>query len=52
MIGTIDEALREKFAPALFGGDEIDANFWQILGHSVKHDGLGIPDSRLSEESA
>ena len=49
-MGHIEEALREKFFPALFRGEEINANFWQILGHSVNHGGLGIPDSRLSVE--
>ena len=52
LIGPIEEALREKFFPVLFGGEEITANFQKILGHSVKHDGLGIPNPRLSAESA
>ena len=43
----IEEALREKLFPALFWGEEINADFRKILGHSVKHDGLGIPDPRL-----
>ena len=43
-MGPIEETLREKFPPALFGGEEINAEFWKILGHSVKHGGLGIPD--------
>ena len=43
----IEEALREKFFPALFRGEDINANFWKILGHSVKHGGLSIPDPRL-----
>ena len=43
MMGPIEEALRDKLFPALFGGEEITANFRQILGHSVKHGGLGIP---------
>ena len=47
----IEEDLREKFFPSLFGGEEITANFRKILGHSVKHGGLGIPDPRLSVES-
>ena len=51
-MGPIEEALREKIFPALFGGEEIDSNFRQILGHSVKHGGLGIPDPQISEESA
>ena len=52
LMGPIEEALREKLFPALFRGEEINANFWKILGHSVNHDGLGIPDPRLSAESA
>ena len=51
LMSPIEEALREKFFPALFGGDEINANFWEILGHSIKHGGLGIPDPFLSAES-
>ena len=51
-MGPIEEALREKFSPALFGGEEINANFRKILSHSVKHGGLGIPDPQLLEESA
>ena len=52
LMGPIQEALREKFFPALFGGEDISTNFPQILVHSVKHGGLGIPDPWLSEESA
>ena len=52
LMGPIEEALREKLPPALFVGEEINSDFWQILGHSVKHGGLGIPDHRLSAESA
>ena len=51
-MGPIEEALREKLFPALFGGEDITADFRQILGHSVKHGGLGIPDPRSSVESA
>ena len=50
-VGPIEEVLREKFFPALFGGG-IKANHWKILGHSVKHGDLVIPDPRLSVESA
>ena len=52
MMGHIEEALREKFFPALFGGEEINADFRQILGHSVKYGGIGIPDHRLLAKSA
>ena len=48
----IEEALRENFFSALFGGEDITADFRKILGHSVNHGGLGIPDPRLSAESA
>ena len=47
----IEEALREKCSPSLFGGEEIDADFRKILGRGVKHGGLGIPDLRLSSDS-
>ena len=50
-MGPIKEALREKLFLSLFGGEEITADFWKILGHSVKHGGLGIPDPRLSADS-
>ena len=50
LMGPIEEALREKFFPSLFGGEEITADFRKILGHSVKHGGLGIPDPQLSAE--
>ena len=49
-MGSVEEALREKFFPSLFGGEEIDADFRKILGHGVKHGGLGITDPRLSAE--
>ena len=52
LMGPIEGSLREKLFPTLFGGEEINANFRQILGHSINHGGLGIPDPRLSEESA
>ena len=48
LMGPIEEDLRYKFFPTLFGGEEINADFRKILGHSVKHGGLGIPDPRLS----
>ena len=48
----IEEALREKIFPTLFRGEEINADFQKILGHSVRPGGLGIPDPRLSAESA
>ena len=51
-MGPIEEALREKFFPSLFGKEEIDADFRKILGHGVKHGGLGIPDPRQSAETA
>ena len=52
LMGPIEEALREKFSPAPFRGEEINTDFRKIIGHSVKHGGLGIPDPRLSTESA
>ena len=52
LMGPIEEDLREKISPSLFGGEEIDAEFRKILGHGVKHGGLGIPDPRQSAECA
>ena len=52
LMGLVEEALREKFFPALFRGEEINANCQKILGHSIKHDGLGILDPRLSVDIA
>ena len=51
-MGPIEEAIRENFFPPFFRGEEINADFWKILGHSVKHGGLGISDPRMSAESA
>ena len=50
LMGRIEEALREKFFPSLFRGEEITAYFWKILGHiinpiewpSTLHDALPI----------
>ena len=52
LMGPIEEALREKFFPALFRGEEINADFRKILGHSVTHGRLGLLDPRSSAESA
>ena len=52
LMGFIEESLRKKIFSSLFGGEEITADFQKILGHSVKNDRLGIPDPRLSAESA
>ena len=52
LMGPIAEVLREKLFPALFREGETNANFWQILGHSVRHDSFGILESWLSVESA
>ena len=51
-MGPIEDALREKFFPTLFGGKDINSDFRKILGHSAKHGGLGKQDPRLSEETA
>ena len=48
---TIEEALRETFFSALFRGEEVDADFGKILGHTVKCGILGIHDPRLSVKS-
>ena len=52
MLGPIEKALRNKSFPMLFGGEEINTDFRQILGHTVNHGGLGIPDLWLSAKSA
>ena len=52
MMGPIEEALRDKLSPSLFGGEEITSDFRKILGHIVKHGGLGIPEPGLSAECA
>ena len=52
LMGPIEVALREKFFPTLFGVEEITADSWKILGHSVKHGSIGIPDSRISADCA
>ena len=51
-MAPIDEALREKLFRALFKEEDINANFRKILGHSVKHGSLVIPNPRLSAKSA
>ena len=52
MIVSIRGDVRETLLPALFMGGEIDSNFRKILGRSVKHGGLGIPDPRSLAKSA
>ena len=51
-MGHIEESLRDKFIPALFGGEDTNANFRKILDHSVKHCGLSITHPRSSSESS
>ena len=34
LMGPFEDALREKFFPALFGGEDMTAEFWIILGHN------------------
>ena len=51
LMGHIEEALRDKFFPTIFGEKEINANFRKILGHSVNHSGSVIPDTWLSADS-
>ena len=52
MMDPTEEYQREKIFPSLFGGEEITAVFQKILGYSVKHGGLGIPDPQLIADSA
>ena len=51
-MGPIEDSLRDAFFPALFGGEEASSNFRDILGHSVKHGGLGIPEYQMLAECA
>ena len=51
MMGPIEVALREIFFPAIFREEEINTDFRKILGCSVMHVGLGMPEPRLSDES-
>ena len=50
LMGAIVDALREAFFPVLFGGEEVRYDLREILGRSVKHGGLGLPDPWLSAE--
>ena len=49
-MGPIEDSLRETLCPALFVGEEVSSDLREILGHSVKRGGLGIPEPRLSVE--
>ena len=51
-MGPIEDDLREAFYPALFGEEEVSTDLREILGHSAKHIGLGIPEPRLLLECA
>ena len=51
LLGPIEGSLREKLFPVLIWGEEIDTNFRKIIGPSIKHGGLGIPDPWLSADS-
>ena len=42
----LEAALVEAFFCALFEGEEVNDGLREILGHSVKHGGLGIPEPR------
>ena len=50
LMDPIHYALIEAFFPALLGREKVSADLKEILGYSVKHVGLGIPDPGLSEE--
>ena len=52
LIDPIEYALIVAFLPELFGGEEVISDLIEILGHSVIHRGLGIPDPLLTEERA
>ena len=49
-MGSIEDALREVFFPAPFGGEEVSTDIISILCHSISCGILGIPDPRLSVE--
>ena len=51
-MGDFEDFLRVTFFPALFGGEQFDSSFRKILGCRVNSGGLGIPETRLSAESA
>ena len=51
-MGPIEYALREDFFHALFGGEEVSADLREIIGYSMKHSGLCIPDPQIPEERA
>ena len=48
----IDISLRNNLLPALLVGEEFDANFRKILGHSITCGEIGIPETQRSEESS
>ena len=50
LMGPIEDSLREAFFNTLFEVRRSAPNLREILGHSVKHRGLGIPDHRLLVE--
>ena len=51
-MGPIGVNLINNLLTTLFGGEEFDANFQTILGHSIKLGELGKPNLWSSEESA
>ena len=51
-MGPIEEALREALFPEIFTGGGVSADLREILGHSVKCGGLGIPYPQLLAERA
>ena len=46
LMELLEAALREDFFHALFGGKEVNDGLREIIGHSMKHGGLGIPEPR------
>ena len=49
-MAPIEDALIEALFSSLFVGEEVSSYLRDILGHSVKCRGLGIPDPRLLAE--
>ena len=48
----MEDSLKEAFLAALFGGGKVSSDLRELLGHSVKHEGLGIPYPRLLMDCA
>ena len=52
LMGPIEDSLIDAFSHTMFGGEEVSADFREILNHSIKRGGLGIPNPWLLAERA